>query len=176
MANERLVTSLEAMADRVLQMWQDEGTTEEKTDEEINAAEARYAQSYAQICTAIAALNAPKPFLQIGPDIINRSDIVRVEILEARAYTGSDKIMWPKRVKMIFRDIDGGTSDSSYSSFKEYPFDSPEAKAILAWLGDQVEVLVPFEEAVEVIDPFTVSAAESMLAEANEVDVSDFPH
>ena len=29
---------------------------------------------------AIAALNAPKPFLQIGPDFFNRSDIVRVEI------------------------------------------------------------------------------------------------
>lgn len=136
MSKESMITDLKNMAGQALRMW---GLEEDSANESVHT------QAYAQICTAIAALNAPKPFIQIGPDIINRADIVRVEILEAKTYTDSDRIMWPKRVKVVFRDIDGGTSDSSYSTYEEHPFDSREAKAILAWFEGQVEVLVPYE-------------------------------
>jgi hypothetical protein len=164
MSNEQMINQLENMAGQAFRSW---GVTDDLSKESMHS------QAYALCCTAIAALNAPKPFLQIGPDFFNRSDIVRVEIKEAGGYYNGD----PKKIELYTRDLVGSECYSSCSTCHIYKYDSFEGKAILAWLQGQSEVIVSYEvldlvsEGNESPDPFLASQAESMLAEANDEEI-----
>jgi hypothetical protein len=86
----------------------------------------------------------PKPFLQLGSEIIRKDDIIRAVILEEEKY--SDGTREPKRIKVTLRELDTDEGYGSSSIRHEYSLDSPEGKAILEWLQEQSEVLVAYEE------------------------------
>lgn len=129
MTNEQKITDLKNMAGQALRTW---GV------EDDSAKESAHAQAYAQICTAIAALNAAneKPFIQIGSDIIRKSDIVKLEIKEANSLYGY------KHLYLYTRNIsDNGEGYGSSSEHTVYKYDSSEAQALLTWLAGQSEIL-----------------------------------
>jgi hypothetical protein len=134
MNKENMLSTLEGMAEGMENRWR----------ETLDERDTQFAQSYAQICQAITALNAPKPFVQIGANIINRADIIRVEIKEFNSYYNE-----PKHVRVYTRDVYGGESYGSTTNYVKFPFDSPEANAILAWLKDQTEVVVACKDKPE---------------------------
>jgi len=135
--DKNMLSCLKGMADIMSRRWEEEL---EETDD------TQYALVYAQLATAFAALNAPKPFLQIGPDFFNRSDIVRVEIKEADGYYSGD----PKKIHLYTRDLVGSECYSSCSTCHVYKYHSPEGQTLLEWLQGQSEVLIPYEDPVHV--------------------------
>jgi len=122
--HENMASCLANMASVIADQW--EASMDEVKDE-------RYASTYAQICTALAAVSAPKPFIQIGQDIFNRADIIRVAI------EGYPDL----RVCLYTREIQPGPENEgfSYSFNRSYSIDSDEGKALLNWLEPQIEVL-----------------------------------
>lgn len=131
MDNEQMINQLENLAGQAFRSW---GVADDLSKESLHA------QAYAQCCTAITALNAPKPFIQIGNHIIRRDDVIRVEIKEANNYYNE-----PKHVRLYTRDVYGGESYGSTTNYEKFPYGSPEAKAVLAWFKDYAEVIVPCE-------------------------------
>ncbi len=102
--------------------------------------DAQLAQAYAQLCTAIAALSMPRPFIQIGEHIINRADIIRVQISEANSLYSY------KHIKIYTRDVEGSEEYGSSSNWILYAYGSPEAQIFLAWIAEQSEILDPRSE------------------------------
>lgn len=142
MNNEQMISCLEFMAERIAEYF----GNGEGTDVRIDA---QLAQSYAQICTAITALNAPKPFLQIGKDILRKEDIVRVEILEETRYRTDGSVMHPKSIQVYTRDLDGAEDHGSWNTWRNYVYHSPEGQALLGWLQGQSEVLLAYGESAQ---------------------------
>lgn len=130
MLNKEMLECLKGMLEIVASRWEDEYKHEQ---------EAQYALVYAQICNAIAALNAPKPFIQIGQDIFNRADIIRV-------------VIGRSLVCIYTREIQAGPEGEamSYSFSRSYALESDEARALLAWLRPQVELLASYREDEEI--------------------------
>lgn len=86
-----------------------------------------------------------KQFIQIGRDIINRADIIRVSICEP------DWLYKYSHIRIYTRDITGGVEEhGSNSNWLIYRFHSPEGQALLEWLREQSEVLLPCEEVADV--------------------------
>lgn len=82
-----------------------------------------------------------KQFIQIGRDIINRADIIRVAICEP------DWLYKYSHIKLYTRDITGGVeANGSNSNWEIYKYHSPEGQALLEWLREQTEVLMPCED------------------------------
>lgn len=82
-----------------------------------------------------------KQFIQIGRDIFNRADIIRVAICEP------DYVYNYSYIRLYTRDITGGVEASgSNSNWKIYKFHSPEGQSLLEWLRTQSEILVPYED------------------------------
>lgn len=131
MSNKEMLECLKGMLGIVASRWEDEYNESQ---------EAQYALVYAQICTAIAALNAPKPFIQIGRDIINRADIIRVAI--EKRYRNVEY------VSIYTREIQPGPEGEavSYSFSRCYNLESDEARALLAWIRPQTELLASYRE------------------------------
>ncbi len=104
-----------------------------------------------------------KQFIQIGCDIFNRADIIRVKICEPDyAYNYS-------YIRLYTRDITGGVEASgSNSNWEIYKLDSPEGQAILEWLREQSEVLVPYEEVADVEPDQKITV--------NEADLEELPY
>ncbi len=89
-------------------------------------------------------------FIQIGSEFINQSgrgDIIRAQILEEERYHDG-RIMYPKRLKVVLREIEGSEVCGSYSASKRYEFDTPEGQALFKWLTEHSEVLLPYSEPV----------------------------
>lgn len=137
MNNEQMINCLENMAERMVKFFENGEDFE---------ADAQLAQAYAQICTAIAALNAPKPFIQIGNEIIRKDDIVRAVIFTEEQRYSNERSVAYKMVKLTLRELDTDEGYGSSSVRPEYDLDSPEGQALLGWLQGQSEVLIAYEE------------------------------
>ncbi len=137
MNNENMLSALSTMASIMADRW------------EISIDEAKYtqyAQAYAQIATAIAALSAPKPFVQIGKDIIRKNDILRIQILEENRSTYDNTVIDPKSITVWLREIDAAEDHGSRSCWRTYVYHSPEGQTLLEWLQGQSEILMPYED------------------------------
>ena len=117
------------------------------------------ADIFAKVCQAITQFDQSVDqwaanyyiFIQIGNEFINQSgrgDIIRGQIIEEERYTDG-RIMYPKRLKVVLREIEGSEVCGSHSASKRYEFDSTEGQALFKWLTEHSEVLVPYANTEE---------------------------
>lgn len=127
--NEQMISCLEGLAETMARRW----------EEELNEGrDTVYAQAYAQLCQAVAALNAPKPFLQLGMHFLSKDNVLRVTICGGK-------------VEVATKEMTTGGYEGYPAEAKlfRYHIDSPQGKALLEWLQGQSEILMAYEDVQE---------------------------
>lgn len=103
-------------------------------ESEDAALDAQLVGAYVAVC---AELRAQRPFIEIGTDIIRKSDIIRVQIFEANLLYDY------KHIELYTRDVESeGENCGSSSRWILYRYDSEEAKLLLEWLATQTEITI----------------------------------
>lgn len=129
------IETLEEMANILKEEWD--------TENFLGSQRTALIQTYAQVCTTIVqgyqhwqqVIAEDEIFLQIGTDILRKSDIIRVESEDS--CDGN-----PKQLKVYTRDIvSAGEDYGSCTSYRSYEYDSPEAQMFLHWLKGKTETL-----------------------------------
>jgi hypothetical protein len=104
-------------------------------------------------------MNDTFTFIRIGNHIINKSDIVHVEFGQYSKYSETPNA---PRIVVTLRSIQNYGDTSSASENLYFLLDSPEAQALLSWLEDNTQDMLPKEEKPS-LSPETIAVAAKAL-------------